>query len=116
MRLGILCPDAESEKAMSNQKKFSDEREAIDKRTKIKVFWQDAEDTGESDLFAGRTWRGHHDPETYYTYTSDEIDITVHKDGAISFFCDNAESHIYFYPDQVKYLIKAVEAARKASK
>lgn len=95
------------------QKKNIKEEKERQKRMVVKVFWQDAEDTGESDVMAGRTWRTHHDPETLHSYDSDEVNINVSKDGAVSFFNDSAESFIYFYPDQLKYLEKALKQAKK---
>lgn len=96
-----------TEQQKQNRKKARD----VEKRTIVTVFWQDTEATSESDLMSGRTWRNHHDPKTLYTYDSNEVNINVHRNGAISMFDRFAEHHIYFYPDQIKYLREALRIA-----
>jgi hypothetical protein len=98
-------------KLTKQQKKNIAESEERAKRTKIKAFWQDAEIT-DNDIFVGRTWRVHLDPKTYNSYSENEVQISVMDDGAISMFSDNAEMFVYFYPDQIKYLSKALSIAK----
>ena len=52
-----------------------------------------------------------------YIYEETYTEISVMKDGAISFHDKEAENHIYFYPDQLKHLsalVKKAEAIVKA--
>ncbi len=53
--------------------------------------------------------------EPDYMYDQVRIDIQVGKDGSIYFSDDNAEHFIYFYPDQLKHLLDAVNIAIKQS-
>ena len=46
-------------------------------------------------------------------FESNVIDMAIGKDGHISLFSDDAESHVYLYPEQVRHLKKAITAARK---
>jgi len=46
-------------------------------------------------------------------FESNVIDIAVGKDGHISLFSDDAESHIYLYSEQVKHLKKAIAALKR---
>lgn len=54
--------------------------------------------------------------ESDYIYDRERIDIQVGKDGSIYFSDDNVEHFIYFYPDQLKHLLDAVNIAIKQSR
>ncbi len=47
-------------------------------------------------------------------YETNEIEIGVGEDGHISFSADSAESHIYFYPQQIKHLRRAMALLSKS--
>lgn len=51
-----------------------------------------------------------------YIYDSDNIQISVLKDGSLSLFADSSESHVFFYPDTLAHVAKAVRIARKQAK
>jgi hypothetical protein len=41
-------------------------------------------------------------------YENNAVNIHVGRDGSLSFFSDDVESHIYLYPDQINHLRKAL--------
>lgn len=85
------------------------------KREKTTVYWEDAENIDDAPM-AGRCWRFTIDPVTGYHYDGDEIHIRVGADGSIHFFDKSAEHFTYFYPDQLKYLERALKAAKAAKR
>lgn len=49
-------------------------------------------------------------------WEANKIDITVGNNGSISLWNSSSEGHVYFYPQQLPHLAKALRIARKVRK
>lgn len=82
--------------------------------TKAKPVWK--EEKPEEDKIYGGESILLNDPGTINQHEANKIGVEVGKDGAIMFSSDTAESFIYFYPQQLPHLAKAVRIAVKQDK
>lgn len=82
----------------------------------IKVILRDNKDSDE--VFSANSLRISvgDESEDYRSYVADEIKICVTEDGALFFSKESAESFIYFYPDQLDHVAKALNIALKQRK
>lgn len=87
---------------------------AAKKKEKIKVVWRQ-DKTGTEEVFRGASIRVNI-REDYSSYQSNLIEIAIGEEGSIHFSDDVAESSIYFYPDQLEHLERALRIAKKQVK
>ncbi len=79
---------------------------------KRRVYYRlDLRTTKKDEAFSGRSVEIGDNGEG--PWESNAVNIVVGKDGHVAFFSDDVESHIYFYPNQVKHLRRALRAIPK---